>query len=279
MREDNIEIKYVQKAITPFWNKLPFFFAFPFRFGPLIFLACIVGASALAGAALGTFSVICKGFLVYLGLRYAFNVLELFSKGRFEGESMDHRLWGPEKRPAKLGLVITLFIVLGANLGNVALERRIQSDPQAQERILDRYRKEHAEEMAQLAREREAFNKRIGLAAEKPPVASASPSSGGDEDEDHDASSGAGAPAVAGAPVAAAEPPPEFGRPRDEILRDYRPEFGDAAWFQLQPAWFWLVMVLVSLVLPAAAVTIALEDNLWRALNPCLLYTSPSPRD
>src|SRR5688572_23805772 len=111
-----LEIKYDQKAVTPFWRKLPFFFLFPFRLGPLIFLACIVAASALAGLALGSFSLIFKGFLVYLGLRYAFNVLELFSKGRFEGESVDHRLWGPEKRPAKLGLVIALFIVVGANI-------------------------------------------------------------------------------------------------------------------------------------------------------------------
>lgn len=271
MREDNIEIKYVQKAITPFWHKLPFFFGFPFRFGPLIFMACIVAASALAGAALGAFSLIFKGFLAYLGLRYAFNVLELFSKGRFEGESMDHRLWGPEKRPAKLGLVITLFIVLGANLGNLALERRIAADPQVQERILDRYRQANAEEMAQLAREREAFNKRIGLAAEKPAAAPAPAYSGG-EDEDEQDSTAAEASSE-GATATPAEPPPEFGRPRDEILRDYQPDFGDALWFQLQPPWFWLAMVVASLLLPAAAVTIALEDNLLRALNPLNVVT------
>src|SRR5690349_17164868 len=103
-----LSFKYRQEDITPFWKKLPFFFLFPFRFSPLVFMACIVAASALASLALGGFGLAIKGFLVYLGLRYAFNVLELFSKGRFEGESVDYTLWGPEKRPAKLGLVIAL---------------------------------------------------------------------------------------------------------------------------------------------------------------------------
>jgi hypothetical protein len=43
-------------------------------------MGCIVAASALAGLALGAFAMVFKGFLAYLGLRYAFNVLELFSR-------------------------------------------------------------------------------------------------------------------------------------------------------------------------------------------------------
>lgn len=110
----DIEIKYQQKHITPFWHKLPFFFGFPLRFAPLVFLVCMVAASGLAGILLGGFGLVFKGFLAYLGLRYAFNVLELFSRplrGR-----ITHRLWGPEKRPAKLGTVIALFIVAMASL-------------------------------------------------------------------------------------------------------------------------------------------------------------------
>lgn len=260
--DEEIEIKYKQAAITPFWRKLPFFFAFPFRFGPLIFMACIVGASALAGLALGAFSLVFRGLLVYLGLRYAFNVLELFSRGRFEGESMDHRLWGPEKRPAKLGAVIALFIAVGAALGNLAVENRLANDTAVQDRLVARYQKEHAAELEQLAREREAFNKRIGLASEPAPTA---PLNSEGEEQEGNEPPAASAPAVQ---EAAQEPPPAMGLSRAEIVAMYKPEFGDPLWFSLQPAWFWLVMVVVSLLLPAAAVVIALEDNFWRALNP-----------
>ena len=54
-----------------------------------------------------------KGFLAYLGLRYAFNVLELFAKGRFEGESVDHTLWG--RKAHANWMVITLFIVFASS--------------------------------------------------------------------------------------------------------------------------------------------------------------------
>ena len=256
---EELAIKYRQENITPFWKKLPFFFLFPFRFGPLIFIACIVAASALAGLALGAFGLIFKGFLVYLGLRYSFNVLELFSRGRFEGESVDHRLWGPEKRPAKLGLVIALFIVLGINLGNVALASRIAKDARAQEQIMDRYKKDHAAEIAERERQQEAFNKHAAMVAA---AATAPAADGGDAGaQDGDTSSS----------VAEPEPmpvPPDAGPSRAEILASNTPEFSDPLWLKLQPAWYWVVMVLLSLMLPAAAVVIALEDKFFKALNP-----------
>lgn len=262
----DIEIRADQAAITPFWHKLPFFFTYPFRFGPLVLLVSLVLASGLAGLALGAFSLVFKGFLAYLGLRYAFNVLDLFAKGRFEGESPDHRLWGPEKRPAKFGTVLALFLALLVTLGNIALERRVESDPALQERVLDRYRAAHAEEMAQLAREREAFNRRIGLSEPARPAVAPVPSP--QEDDEDAPSGGTVAPAAAADPAPAAVAPPEFPIPRAEILESWRPGFGDAAWLAWQPAWFWLVAVLLSLMLPSAAITIALEDDLPRALNP-----------
>ncbi|TWO72419.1 outer membrane protein assembly factor BamD [Caenimonas sedimenti] len=258
-----LEIKYDQKAVTPFWRKLPFFFLFPFRFGPLIFLACIITASALAGLALGSFSLILKGFLVYLGLRYAFNVLELFSKGRFEGESVDHRLWGPEKRPAKLGLVIALFIVLGANIGNLALDGRVAADPRTQERLVERYKQDHAEEVAQLERERAAYQQALARAQAEAAAAAARPSS---TDEDGNTFTAAAEPADL-----PSEPP--GGTTRAEMIERAMPAFGDLLWFQLQPMWFWLFMAVLSLMLPAAAIVIALEDSLPRAFNPFNVIT------
>jgi hypothetical protein len=261
-----LEIKYNQQAVTPFWRKLPFFFLFPFRLGPLIFLICIVGASALAGLALGGFGLVFKGFLVYLGLRYAFNVLELFSKGRFEGESVDHRLWGPEKRPAKLGLVIALFITLGANVGNIALDNRVAADTRTQDRLVERYKQEHAAEVAEQERERAAYLKELAAAKAEADAAAARAAAQRTTDED-------GNPVDSLADEVDMPSEPQSGPSRADMIERATPSFGDPFWFQLQPAWFWLFMAVLSLMLPAAAIVIALEDSLPRAFNPLNVIT------
>jgi hypothetical protein len=276
MPDQDLEIKYTQAAITPFWRKLPFFFLFPFRFGPLVFLVCIVAASALAGLALGGFSIVFKGFLAYLGLRYAFNVLELFAKGRFEGESMDHRLWGPEKRPAKLGLVITLFIVLVVNLGSFSVANRIAYDDKAQDLLVAQYKKDHAAELAALERERDAYDKAVAAqaaaAAARPKPAEAY-SAASSEDED---GGGAASSAPAAEAAAFSQPelvPPEPGPTRAQMIESFKPDVADPLWYRLLPGWFWPLVVALSLLLPAAAIVIALEDNLLRALNPLNVVT------
>lgn len=259
-----VEIKYKQAHITPFWHKLPFFLGFPFRFGPLVVMACLVAASALAGLALGAFGIVFRGLLVYVGLRYAFNVLELFAKGRFEGQSPDHSLWGTEKRPAKLGLVIALFIVAAVSLGDFAVQRRIAKDVKVQDRLVALYQKNHAAQVAAFEEEKREWAARQAeraarlQAPARPPEAYAAPA---DEEE----------PAPAGAALAAAEPEepaPEFGVSRADMVADSIPRFGEPLWLSLQPAWYWIVVTLLSLVLPSAAVVIALEDSFFRALNP-----------
>lgn len=258
---EELELKYDQGQITPFWHKLPFFFLFPFRFGPAVFMACIIGASALAGLALGTFGLIFKGFLVYLGLRYAFNVLELFAKGRFEGESVDHRLWGPEKRPGKLGLVIMLFIVVGINLGQFALDGRVADHAPTQEALLARYAQTHAQEIAERKKAQDAYDQYMAQARQKAPTAAPKDyAAEGDADE---SAALAEAQAEAWAPA-----PPDAGPSREQMIEAVRPEPSDPLWYRLQPAWFWMVMVLMSLLLPAAAIVIALEDSFFKALNP-----------
>lgn len=258
-----LEIKYRQADITPFWKKLPFFFFFPFRLSPLVFMACIVGASALAGVTLGAFGLIFKGFLVYLGLRYAFNVLELFAKGRFEGESVDYTLWGPEKRPAKLGLVITLFVIAAISLGNVMLDARLAKDPRAQEAVIDRYRQAHAAEFALRDQEMAAYNKRVAelaAARTRAPRPPAAYTSGDDDSALRDAGE-----ALEPQPI---DPPPDAGPSREDMLQAGMPRSGDALWLRLQPVSYWLVIGALSLLLPAAAIVIALEDKFFKALNP-----------
>lgn len=269
---EELTMKYTQAAITPFWQKLPFFFLFPFRMGPLLFMACIILASAVAGFVLGGFGLVFKGTLVYLGLRYAFNVLELFAKGRFEGHSVDHTLWGPEKRPAKLGLVITLFIAVGITLGNFALDARMAKDTAVQERILDRYKATHAAEIEARRLEQEAFDRHMAMAAAPASgrSAQAAPSSNDEDGAEGEDASQAAAPSQAFTPP---EPMarPDAGPSRADMLESARPSFTDALWFKLQPGWYWLVMLLASFMLPSAAIVIALEDKFFKALNPALV--------
>ena len=266
MSED-LTILYKQAAITPFWKKLPFFFLFPFRFGPAFFMVCIVAASAVAGFVLGGFGLVFKGFLVYLGLRYAFNVLELFAKGRFEGHSVDHTLWGPEKRPAKLGLVIALFITGAITLGNVVLDARIAKNTAVQERIVEQYKLSHAKELEALRLEQEAYDKSMAEAAlardSSPPLPL-----DGDAPDPEEASQSMADPLPDTTPDVLR---PDSGPSRAEMLEASKPSFSDPLWSKLQPAWYWLLILFASLVLPSAAIVIAMEDKFFKALNPALV--------
>jgi tetratricopeptide (TPR) repeat protein len=239
METKPLEVKYRQADIAPFWEQLPFLFAFPLRPGPLVFMACIVGASLVAGAVLGAAGLLFKGILVYLGLRYGFNVLDLFAKGRFETESVDRTLWGgSETRPAKLGLVIVLFIVLGVMLGNAVVGSRLAGDARAQQIVIERWKQQRAADLAQMRRDREAFNKRIGLDP---------------------------------APAAIHAEPDEPEIDRAAVLQSWRAQPSDPLWWRLLPAWYWAVMVALSLMLPSAAIVVALEDAFFKALNPAFL--------
>ena len=266
---EELEIRYDQARITPFWRKLPFLFLYPFRFGPLVVLLALVAASALAGMALGSFSLVFRGLLVYVGLRYAFNVLDLFARGRFEGESPDHSLWGTEKRPAKLGLLIALFLSACAMLGNFALERRLARDAGAQERLAALYRQDHARELRSFALEHQEWEQRRAERAARL-VAPPRPAQAYGSQEPEEPSEPV--PPLAAAELEADDPEPSYGITREQMVREYHPRLGDALWFQLQPPWFWLAAILLSFVLPAGAVVIALEDRFFRALNPLNVF-------
>ncbi len=258
-----VQIEYKQASITPFWQKLPFFLLFPLRTGPLIFIVCIVAASAGAGLLLGNFGFAFKGILAYLGLRYAFNVLDLFSQGRFESDSPDHTLWGPEKRPAKLALVLLLLTSIGIGIGNVVIADRVANNPKVQEQLLDNYKAEHAEEIAEYARDMAAAAQRASQDAEADAA-----------QDDSDDASAASAQASVPAPRSEAAPATPaadttYGElSRAEVLALQKPGLKDPMWVRLQPVWFWLLMAALSLILPSAAVVIALEDRFFKALNP-----------
>ncbi|MEC5385199.1 hypothetical protein VVD49_05660 [Uliginosibacterium sp. H3] len=267
---DQLRIHEKQAGIAPFQTRLPFLFGFPLKTGPMVFLACITLGSVLAGVALGSFAVILKGTLAYLSLRYAFNLLDLFSLGRFESESPDMTLTGTERRPAKFGLVLVLFIAIAVALGSMQVAHRVESDPVVRAQLQAVRAAEEKAAMEAMQREAAAYDKRIGIdpsPATAPVEAEAPAPEAGDEDGDH--AEPEDTPTVAG-PAAVATTLPVAG----EAVADFDlPQPGDALWFRLQPVWYWLVVLALSLMLPAAVIVIALEDKFFKALNPANLVS------
>jgi len=263
MTDSRLDIKVRQAAIEPFWARLPFLFRFPFRTGPLIFIGFIVAASVAAGFVLGPFGLLFRGILIYLGLRYAFNVLDLFAKGRFEGESVDHPLWGKqETRPPKLGLVIAIFIGLAVALANVAVQSRLAGDARAQDLVVADYQRAHATEIARAERERQEWEAQQAEWKRERAAALQAAKQAARE---------------AGEPEPEAEPEPEFEAPRDagpsraEILASHAPQTFNALWWKLLPMWFWLIVGAASLWLPSAALVIAIDDAFFKSLNPLFI--------
>jgi len=263
MTDSKLDIKYRQAAIEPFWVKLPFLFRFPFRTGPMIFIGFIVAASVLAGFVLGAFGLLFRGILIYLGLRYAFNVLDLFAKGRFEGESVDHPLWGnQETRPAKLGSAIAIFVALAVTLANVVVESRLARDPRTQDIVVADYQRVHAAEIAQRERARQEWEQQRAEAKREYAAAVQAAKQ---------AARDAGQPE----PEIESEPSddalPDTGLARADILASHAPRTFDALWWKLLPMWFWLVVGAASLWLPSAALVIAIDDAFFKSLNPLFI--------
>ena len=283
--DSTFEARVHQRAIEPFWRKLPFLFVFPLRTGPLIMLAFLLAGAALAGlleSAAG-FGFLFKGALAYLGLRYGFNILDLFRRGRFEGESVDHTLSGPETRPGKLGLLLALFIGAVVLAGHWAVGARLAKDPAAQDLVIQRYEREQQVLVQQRHEDQKAFDKRYGLDEALGPTPSIDEADEADESPEPDAATPPPLSAALGDPAALppalstttsrAAPAPSFealhgGLTREALVEAHRPQPGDALWMRLLPRWFWPLVILLSLLLPAATLVIAIDDEFFKALNP-----------
>src|SRR4051812_27449819 len=90
--------------ITPFWQRIPKFFLFPFHAGPLLYMAALSAASLLA--------IVLPAFLVEIGialaaLRYAFRILEQTSLGYLRPDQ--HEL---DAKPERANLPYKLLGVL-----------------------------------------------------------------------------------------------------------------------------------------------------------------------
>jgi len=110
-------------GITPFWNRIPRFFLYPFGLTPLLYMA---GLSVVSLVSLLPFVGPLVQLLIWATfLRYAFVVLEHTSYGHLEPPSSSGRLSSAENnRPYKqLGVFILMGVsvaLVGAMLGPVA---------------------------------------------------------------------------------------------------------------------------------------------------------------
>ena len=78
--DSEVERLAVGAAITPFWSKLPKFFAYPFHLQPFILMAVLAIATALFSKPT-VFSALMRVAIWGIILKYSFAVLQPSSKG------------------------------------------------------------------------------------------------------------------------------------------------------------------------------------------------------
>ncbi len=109
-------------AIAPFWSRIPKFFAWPFQFGPMIYISCLsLGAILIYVAPL-------LGRLIYVAIwfaffRYAMTVLVQTARGNIHTENTDLHLESGDNRPLKQAVYVVisfgLLFFLAVSVGPV----------------------------------------------------------------------------------------------------------------------------------------------------------------
>lgn len=105
-----------EAGITPFWQRIPKFFLYPFHTAPLLYSALLAGASVVAEI-LPTFLVELCIFVATL--RYAFRVMEQTSLGYLTPDQ--HEL---EPKPERVNLpykLVGMLLVWGLIIGLIAM--------------------------------------------------------------------------------------------------------------------------------------------------------------
>lgn len=228
-------------GIDPFWRRFGTFLAVPLHMGPLILLALAAAGGVVAGLS-GGLGLVLRGIVVFAAIRFAFQVFDHFSGGNFNVDSPDIVTWPPsDPRAAKQGLVLVVYFLLLAGVAVVSVKPRppvvaAQTPAVQAETALER---QNALPAGVVAEDREeAVGDDEDVAADSPSV-----SPGSDPSATQD-----------------------VGVQFDDPVANDR----DSAGLSLAdlPAWFWLVAVLFAIPLPAAALVLALEHSIIKALNP-----------
>ncbi len=94
-------IVYSEAEVTPFWQRIPKFFLYPFHAEPLTY-SVLLAAASLLGALLPTF-LIELGILLAT-LRYAFRIMEQTSLGFLTPEQFE-----PDTKPERVNLPYKMF--------------------------------------------------------------------------------------------------------------------------------------------------------------------------
>lgn len=108
-----------QPAITPYWERFPFFFAYPFRLDSLLTLSLLSLAFWLLNSVIhgGIIHVMLNGLLFVALLRHAFKVLERIALGQTDEAAWRENTQEHPYRPYKQFAVLAAGSVLVALLG------------------------------------------------------------------------------------------------------------------------------------------------------------------
>lgn len=270
------EVAVARESIQPFWRKIKFFLKFPLKAGPftfLIFMTVLAGSAAFIG-----FWV--KAVLLVFFLRYAFSVMEMGSRGRFDPNSFDIPVWGTgDKRPLKQTVLFFFYGVILSFLASLAGWQKQTAPVAAPTPAISAIASAPALVLASTP---------TALASTATSaVASANTGEATLEEDDKDddenerttqeraASSAAASGSVATRTASAQTGDEEPDATLDSKQKTYTINTGKSGlWTSViidpdrhLPPLFFLLAILCALPLPASVMVIAIDNSLWRALN------------
>jgi tetratricopeptide (TPR) repeat protein len=237
------------RSIAPFWTKFGTFLAAPLHTAPLMLLALVAAGGLIAGF-LGPLALVLRGIVLFAVIRFAFQIFDEFSAGRFNVDSPDIVTWPPhDARAGKQGLLLALYIVAMSVIAGLV------APPPAPVVVAN------------------APPAVVATADESAPAAQPGDEETGDSQSVGDMSAGDAAvaddPEGDKTPAAGAAEPPLAGVPAEEMPLDASVDSGaEGIDLASLPGWYWLLALLFAVPLPAATLVLALEHRIFKALNP-----------
>lgn len=231
-------------GITPFWKKFGTFLAVPLHMGPALLLALVAVGGAVAGV-LGRGALFLRGIVIFATIRFAFQLFDRFSQGRFDVDSPDIVTWPPkDPRAAKQSLILLFY--LGLMLGIAVV-----TTPKAK-----------VQQISPLPNTSAVMTETAATSQPRNTIAQDTEEAAGNAEGDEDAQP----------PRILAEDQGEEEAANEPAL----PPMADAApaeepsWFDglHPPWWFWPLALLCAIPLPASTIVLALEHSLIKALSP-----------
>lgn len=228
----------INRGIAPFWTRFGTFLAAPLHTAPLMLLA-LVAAGGLVAGFLGPLALVLRGIVLFAVIRFAFQIFDEFSAGRFNVDSPDIVTWPPnDARAGKQGLLLALYIVVMSVIAGL-----VAPPPPAPPPVV-----------------------------ETPPAAvtvadEPTPAGAPDDQEEAEREPLAAAPEDDAEPVQGTATSPSLAPAAPEPIA-MAAEESPGIRFSALPVWFWPLAVLFAVPLPAATLVLALEHRLLKALNP-----------